>query len=172
MRRSLVTLIAYAALAAWAGAQGPRAPLDAATQEKMFKSNRTLLENLVNHGIDLADADRPLQRAEECRKTATTLSNFLVQSAEDQDPERVVELAGLMGEVVRDGLVPNLNDAQKEIRAGDPREAQLNKVRETATRDLDNLSRLPSQGKVGSNQKVKEAIAALQELRERLKKSD
>jgi hypothetical protein len=165
MRRSVLTLVAVSVLAAWAGAQVPRNTLDAATQAKLFKSNKTLLEDLVTHGIDLADADRPLQRAEECRKTATTLVRHLDRAAEDQDPDRVVELAGLMGDVIRDGLVPNLDDAQKEIRPGDPRFAQLTKVFENATRDLDGLSQLPTEGKVGESRKVKEAIAALQALK-------
>jgi hypothetical protein len=171
MRRSVLTLVAVAVLAAWAGAHGAGThnSLDAATQAKLFKSNRTLLENLVTHGIDLADADRPLQRAEECRKTATTLVNYLGRAAEDQDPDRVVELASLMGDVIRDGLVPNLDDARKEIRPGDPRFAQLMKVSENATRDLDGLSHLPTEGKVGESQKVKDAIAALQALKGRLK---
>jgi hypothetical protein len=170
MRRFLVTLVAFAALAAWVGAQGSAPPLDAATQEKLFKSNRILLENLVGHGMELASADNTLQRAEECRKTATTLANSLGQAADDRDPDRVVELASLMGDVVRDGLLPNLDEAQKDIRPGDPRYAQLLKVRESATRDLDNLSKIPAEGKVGDNQKVKEAIAALQALKDSLKK--
>jgi hypothetical protein len=171
MRRFSITLVVFLALAVWAGAQGPPAPLPAATQAKLFKSNRTLLEHMVNHGIDLADADRPLARAEECRKTATTLANYLGRAAEDQDPDRVAELAGLMVEVVREGLVPNLNAAQAEIRAGDPRETQLAKVRASATEDLDSLSdKIPSDGKVGDSKKVKEAIAALQNLKSSLKK--
>ncbi len=170
MRRFLVTLVAFAALAAWAGAQGSPPSLDAATQEKLFKSNRILLENLVGHGIDLANADNTLQRAEECRKTATTLANSLGQAADDRDPDRVVELASLMGDVVRNGLLPNLDEAQKDIRPGDPRYAQLQKVRETATRDLDNLSKIPTEGKLADDQKVKETIAALLALKDRLKK--
>lgn len=165
MRRSLVTLVAFTALAAWAGAQGPPPPLPAATQAKLFKNNRTLIENLVNHGIDLADADGSLMRADECRKTASTLANYLERAAEDQDPDRVAELAGLMGNVVREGLVPNLDAARAEIRPGDPREGQLLKVRESATKELNSLSaRIPADGKVGDSQKVKEAIAALESL--------
>jgi hypothetical protein len=171
MRRSLITLVAFMALAAWAGAQGPPSPLPAATQAKLFKSNRKLLENLVNHGIDLAKADRPLLRAEECRKTAKTLANFLERAAEDQDPDRVAELAGLMGNVVREGLVPNLNAAQDEIRPGDPGEADLAKVRASATEELNSLpAKIPTEGKVGDSQKVKEAIAALQALKASLGK--
>jgi len=175
MRRSLVTLVALMALAAWAGAQGPPAPLPAATQAKLFKSNRTLIESLVNHGLDLAATDRPDQRADECRKTATTLANSLGQAAEDQDPDRVVELAGLMSEVIRDGLVPNLNEAQTQAdkMAGPSREvllAQLAKVREKTTRELDELSaKIPTEGKVAT-QKVKEAVEALQGLKASLKK--
>jgi hypothetical protein len=170
MRRFLVTLFAFVTLAAWAGAQSPSPPLSAATQAKLFKSNRMLLENLVYHGIDLAEADRPLQRAEECRKTAATLANYLERAAEDQDPDRVVELADLMGNVVREGLVPNLNAAQVEIRPEDPRAPQLAKVRKNAKDELDSLSdKIPTQGKVGDNQKVKEAIAAVQALKANLK---
>jgi hypothetical protein len=170
MRRSLVTLVVFAALAAWAGAQGSTPPLDAATQVKLFKSNRILLGSLVGHGIDLANAENSLKRAEECRKTATTLANSLGQAASDQDPDRVVELAGLMRDVVRDGVVPNLNEAQSEIRPGDPRYTQLLKERDNATRDLDNLTKLPTDGKVGSSQEVKEAIAALLALKSSLVK--
>ncbi|HEV3437935.1 MAG TPA: hypothetical protein VG122_11275 [Gemmata sp.] len=171
MRRSLVTLIAFMALAAWAGAQGPPPPLPAATQAKLFKSNRKLLENLVNHGIELAKADSPLRRAEECRKTAKTLANSLERAAEDQDPDRVAELARLVGDVVREGLVPNLNAAQLEIQPGDPLAPQLVKVRELATGDLISLpARIPTDGKVGDSQKVKEAIAAIQALQSSLGK--
>jgi hypothetical protein len=171
MRRSLVTLIAFMALTAWAGAQGPPPPLPAATQAKLFKSNRTLLENLVNHGIDLGNADGPLRRADECRKTATTLANYLGRAAEDQDPDRVAELAGLMGNVVREGLVPNLNAAQEEIPPNSPGAAQLANVRASATDDLNSLSgKIPTVGKVAESQKVKEAIAALQALKASLGK--
>ena len=74
MRRTLFTLVAFTALAAWAGAQGPPPPLPAAVQVKQFKANRILIENLVDHGIDIANADNPLRRAEECRKIMRKLS--------------------------------------------------------------------------------------------------
>ena len=176
MRRSPVTLVTLLALAAWAGAQGPSAPLPAATQAKLFKSNRTLIESVINHGLDLGATDRPDQRADECRKTATTLAKSLGQAAEDEDPDRVVELAGLMSEVVRDGLVPNLNEAQAQTdkMAGPSREtmlAQLAKVRDKTTRELDELSaKIPTEGKVATSQKVKEAVQALQGLKASLKK--
>lgn len=165
MRRSLLTLVVFALLAAWAGAQGPTQPLDAATQEKQFKDNRILLENLVNHGIELANADSPLARAEECRKTATTLANYLERAAHDQDPDRVVELAELMGNVVRDGLVPNLDQAKATLQLNDPNWKVVVRVTDSISRDLDKLSRIPTEGKVGNSQKVKEAISSVQALK-------
>ena len=69
MARALLLLIAFATLSAWTGAQAPPAPLTAAEQVKLFKLNRPLLDNLVNHGIDIADKSDPLERAKECRKT-------------------------------------------------------------------------------------------------------
>jgi hypothetical protein len=171
MRRSLVTLMTLLALAAWAGAQNPAAPLAAEDQVKLFKSNRLLIEGLVTQSITLAGKDRPLDRADECRKTAAILAGSLGRAAEDQDPDRVLELAGLLKEVVREGLVPNLNQAQTEITAGDPQEARLKSVREGTSRDLDELpGKIPTEGKVATNQKVKEAIEAILALKAGLKK--
>ena len=169
MRRSLVTLIVLATLAAWVSAQGSPPPLPAATQAKLFKSNLDLLGALVDHGVKLADADNPLKRAEECRMAAISLGNSLGEAAGKQDPDRVVELAGLMGDVVRDGLVPNLKAAREEIKTGDPREAQLLKLSDKAKDELTSLpSKIPAEGKVSESQKVKEAIAAVEALKSKL----
>lgn len=171
MRRSLLTLFVLAILAAWAGAQGTSSSLPAAAQARLFHMNRTLLEDLVDRGIGLAEADHPLQRADECRKTASSLANYIQKAADDQDADRVVELASLMGDVVREGLVPNLDKAQQDIRPGDPREAQLAKVRDGAARELDGLpAKIPSDGKLADNPKVKEAIASLLSLKSQVKK--
>ena len=63
MRRTMLSLIAFAALSAWVSAQGP-SPLSAEVQVKQFKSNRILIGSLVDRGIDLSNADNPLKRAE------------------------------------------------------------------------------------------------------------
>lgn len=171
MVRVLLLLISFAALAAWAGAQGPTPPLTAADKMKLFKSNRTLIENLVNHGIDLSAAGDPLKRAEECRKTAVTLANYLERAAkEDQSPDRVVELAGLMGEVVREGLAPNLDEAERTIPVESPQGKRVKELQNIVAADLDNVrSGIPA-GKVGDNPKVKAALASLAELKSKFGK--
>jgi len=165
MRRTMLILIAFAALSAWAGAQGPT-PLSAEIQIKQFQSNRILIENLVDHGIDLAEADNPLRRAAACRQTARTLANYLERAADDGDADRVAEFAHLYGEVVRDGLVPNLEAAGNAIPAGSPHLKELRDVRKKATDDFNGVrSKIPTAGRVGDNDKVKAALALIDGLK-------
>ena len=172
MFRVLLLLTTFAALSAWAGAQGPVPPLAAADKLKLFKSNRTLLDNLVSHGIDLSGADGPLKRAEECRKTAVTLGNYVERAAkEDKNPDRVAELAGLMGDVVRDGLAPNLDEAERTYTPDSPGGKRVKELQGIAATDLDNVrAAIPTNGKVGDNPKVKAALAALAELKSKFGK--
>ncbi|MCE9567732.1 MAG: hypothetical protein K8U57_37505 [Planctomycetes bacterium] len=170
MVRLLLLLISFATLAAWAGAQGPT-PLAAEDKMKLFKSNRVLIENLVNHGIDLSDANDPLKRAEECRKTAVTLGNYVERAAkEDQNPDRVAELANLMGEVVRDGLAPNLDEAERTNTPESPQGKRVKELLKIAAADLDNVPAGIPAGKVGDNAKVKAALASLAELKSKFAK--
>ena len=170
MRRTMLTLIVFAALSAWAGAQGT-APLSAEIQIKQFQSNRILIENLVSHGIELSKADNPLQRAAACRQTARTLANSLENAARDKDADRVAEFAHLYGEVVRDGLVPNLEAASNSIPAGSPQWADLQTIRDKAKADFEGVhSSIPTTGKVGDNDKVKAALALIEGLKGKLEK--
>jgi hypothetical protein len=114
MRRNLLSLFAFAALSAWVSAQAPH-PLTAEIQVKQFKNNRILIENLVDHGIYISNADDSLARAEACQRTARTLANYLERAAGDGDPDRVAEFAGLFSQVVREGLMPNMDAAKGSI---------------------------------------------------------
>ena len=168
MWRALSTLVAFTVLSAWAGAQGT-APLPAATQVKQFKNNRLLIENLVDHGIDLANADSSVNRAEACRQTAQTLANYLSRAADDQDPDRVAELATLFGEVIRDGVVPNLDEAKKTTTPESPDGQKLKKIGEYAGSTLGEVRKaLETPGKVGDSEKVKAALTALDALKARV----
>jgi hypothetical protein len=169
--RVLLLLTTFAALSAWAGAQGP-VPLSAADKIKLFKSNRTLIDNLVGHGLDLSAADDPLKRAEECRKTAVTLGNYVERAAtDDKNPDRVAELAGLMGDVVRDGLAPNLEEAERTFTPESPGGKRVKELQGIAATDIDNVrAAIATTGKVNDNPKVKAALASLTELKSKLGK--
>lgn len=173
MRRALFTLVAAAALCAWAGAQGPAPALSAADQVKLLKNNRILIGDLVDHGIALANAGEPLKRAQACRATAVSLGNALKRAAEDEDPDRVAELADLMTEVVREGLAPNLDEARRTIPPGSPKLEELAALRVTAAADIDDIgSAIPAMGKLAGNEKVQKALAALTDLKPRVKPSE
>jgi hypothetical protein len=165
MRRSVLTLVIGAALSAWVSAQGPPL-LSADVQVKQFKANRILIENLVDHGIDLSNADSPLRRAEACQRTAGTLAHYLARAAGNEDPDRVAEFANLYSAVVRDGLVPNLNEAKRGITdPKSPDAGRLRAVNEQARRDLDEVRKsIPTSGKVGEHDKVKSALVIIEEL--------
>jgi hypothetical protein len=164
-------LITFAALAAWAGAQAPPAPLTAADHVKLFKLDRSLLDNLVSHGVDLADTGDALTRAEECRKTAQTLTNYLERAAKDErDADRVAELADLVGDVFRDGLTPNLDEAKRTIPPESPDGKRVVALQKLAAADLDAVKDTIPAGKVADHAKVKDALSRLAELKSKLGK--
>jgi hypothetical protein len=165
MRRNVLTLFVLAALCAWVSAQGPP-PLTAEIQVKQFKNNRILIENLVDDGIYISSSDDSLARAQACQRTARTLANYLERAAGDGDPDRVAEFAGLFGQVIREGLLPNLDAARKSTSdLKSPRAGTLKTVNDGARSDIEGvLKSIPTDGKVGDNDKVKSAVRAIEEL--------
>ena len=161
MRRALFTLVAAAALCAWAGAQGPAPTLEPADQVKLLKTNRILIGNLVDDGLALANAGNPLERATACRGTARSLANALMVAAGNDDPDRVAELADLMTEVIQEGLVPNLEVAERTVQPGSPQAARLAELKTIAAQDLDDIgTAVPAGTQLTDNQKVKAALGA------------
>lgn len=175
MPRLTMTLAVFLALSAWAGAQAPVPPLTAADQIRLFRANRTLITDLVQSGIKLGVADHPVDRAAACQETARWLGVALRRAAETSDPDadRVAELGGHLETVVRYGLVPMLDEARQTTPPESQDAARLKLVRETAAGDLDLArSAIPTSGKVGESEKVRDLRGKLDGLRERLKLSD
>ena len=92
------------------------------------------------------------------------------RAAGAEDVDRVAEFAGLLGEVIRDGLLPNLAAARKNI--SDPKSPDGNRLKtlnDNARRDLDSVRQsIPSGGKVGDNDRVKAALGVIEELKGKL----
>lgn len=133
MTRPALTAVVLAALAAWAGAQPPTA---AADKLRLHRANRTLLTDLVGSGVRLATADHPVDRAEACQQTARALGIAVRRAAEASDADRTAELAAHLESLVRDGLVPILDDATRTIPAHSPDAERLRTVRTKAAADL------------------------------------
>jgi hypothetical protein len=169
MRRFGLTSLVLLALAAWAGAQGPQqASLSAADQLRLHRANRVLLADLVDRGIELGRASHPIDRAEECRKTARALGVALQKAADADDADRVAELGNHLELVVRDGLVPSLDEAKRHIHPMSPDAARLKQVQETAAGDLDGTW-TAIQAKLADHAKVKDVAGKLGGLRDKLK---
>ncbi len=163
MTRFAATLAVLTALAAWAGAQSnPTAPL-AGEQLKLFQSNRELLESLVEHGVELANADTPVAKVKACRASAKDLGRALRDAADRDDPDRVAELGDHLAAVIRHGLAPTLDAARRVVPAGTAAEAELAEQARAATDDAKAFElSIPALGKVGASAKAKDARAKLQ----------
>ena len=166
MIRLAYTSLAFVVLAAWAGAQAPpRAALSAAEQLRLHRANRVLLADLVDRGIDLGGANHPVDRAEACRKTARVLGIALVQAADANDADRVAELGSHLEVVVREGLVPMLDEAKRFIHPASPDAVRLKVVQESAVNDLDGATA----NKLSDHPRTRDVVGKLGDLREKLK---
>ena len=166
MARWAYILTTFFALAAWAGAQGPvPAPtLTPADQLRLLKANGTLIDNLVDHGVALSGKDRIEERAEQCRNAGKALANAIHDAAGKQDAERVAELTNLFSNVVRDGLLPTLEDGKRTVTPESPAGKKLREVRGTATDDVTALK-----ATIPATAKTKDSLKQLDELAEKLK---
>jgi hypothetical protein len=174
MVRAAHSVAVFLVLAAWAGAQGPaHASLSAAEQLHLHRANRNLLANLVDSGVRMGRSSHPIDRAEECRRAARHLGVALQQAAESNDPdaaERVAELGNHFDLVVRDGLVPMIDEARRTIHPMSPDAVRLKVLRESANDDLNSaFTAIPTNGALGDNARVREVSAKLGSLKEKLK---
>ncbi len=162
----------FVALTAWAGAQGPgAAPLTAADQLRLLKANGTLIDNLVDHGVELSRADTPQERAKQCRAAAKALATAIQAAATKQEAERVAELTTLFRDVLRDALLPALENGKRLVTPGSPGEEQLLRTWSYAAQDLSEVkTAIPATGKVAENARVKDAMKDIDALADKLNK--
>lgn len=170
MARWALLLTTFAALAAWAGAQGPpppAPPLTAADQLRLLRANSTLITNLVDSGVALSSsASGPPQRAEQCRGAAKALASAIESAAGKQEGDRVAELASLFLAVVRDALIPTLDEAKRTVPPESPDAARIKEIRATAARDVRELkAALPAP----DSARMKETLKQLDVLEGKLK---
>ena len=169
MARWVYLLTAFTVLAAWAGAQNPSAPLSPQDKVRLLKANTDLIDNLVRDGVAMSGEGDPVQRASLCRGAARSLANAIEQAAKAENAERVAELTGLFRDVVRDGLVPTMNEAQASVPPQSKAAKQLAQLRKYTTDDVDGLKATIPAGKLADNPRVKDALKQLDELAAALK---
>lgn len=137
--RHLLTLAAFAALAAWVSAQGPGTGLTASDQLALLKANRPLLEDLLDHGLNVARKNTPIDRADECQRVAARLGREVRSAVYTGDADRLAEVSELLKRVVSDGLVPNLTAARNETPQESPGYERLVEVHKKAAASVGGL---------------------------------
>jgi hypothetical protein len=171
MPRLVITAAIFLALSAWAGAQGPAAPaLTANDRLQLLRKDQVLIANLVDCGVGLGGEDHPVRRAELCQQTVHAMRNAFQTAAEDQDADRVAEFGAHLERLVRDGLVPILDEGKRTIPPNSQDAARLKVIQTDAALDLKGArDAVPPTGKVGENPVVREVCGKLDGLREKLK---
>jgi hypothetical protein len=170
MARWVYMLVVFAPLAGWAGAQNPAQPLSPEDKLRLLQTNSALIDNLVRDGIALSGANDSVTRAERCRHASLSLAEAIKQAATTEDAERVVELTGLFREVVSDGLVPTMREAQQNVPPQSPAAKALSTLQGLAANDVAGLKTVISAGgKMSENPRMKDALKQLDELTEVLK---
>lgn len=166
MARACYLLTVFAALSAWAGAQNPAAPAPLTAEDKvrLMRANGTLVDTLVRDGLTLSRATNPEDRATQCRGAALSLLRAIEDAAKAEDAERVAELTGLYREVVRDGLLPTIAEAQVGVTPESPAGQRLRGLRLSTTNDLTGLKAAIPAGKIADNPRVRDALKSLDEL--------
>lgn len=168
MVRTGLTGCVFFLLAAWAGAQGP--PLTVDVQLRLLRENRTLLNDLVNQGVALSASDDLVTRTERCEDTVRTLGAAIRRAAEAQNADRIAELGDHLNVVVTEALIPNLDEGQRMIDPTSPEAAKLKAVRDRTAGNLGDVrDALPTTGKVGDSDKVKDLRGKLDALKDRVK---
>ena len=132
MKRFLSVVLFSATLAAWVGAQGQAPRPSPADQAKMVQRNRSLYRTAVDRGLNLTKQYDALDRAGTCTELAKDWAREVESAAKAHDHARVSELGKQLSQVVDQGVVPNLEEARKQIKAGSLYEKALEKRRDDA----------------------------------------
>lgn len=165
MRRLAFTTLVLLALAAVGSGQPAAGPL-AGEQLHLFQSNRELLENLIEHSVELANADTPVAKVRACHEATKDLGRALKEAADRDDADRVAELSDHLTAVIRHGLAPTVTDARGVIPVGTPPFQQLQDLTAQAAADAERYElSIPAIGKVGGSAKVKDARGKLHDAR-------
>ena len=160
MGRSWLTLGVVGAVALAASAQGPAAGRSAAEQLRLFRTNRPLLDQLLDQGLRLAEAGDALDRADRCRDAVLAVAAALAAATAepDADPSRVAELSGHLAALVRDGFGPALAEAGEVHGPGSDGYKRLTDLRARAGVDLSKAqAAFRGEGAAGRSEQVRAA---------------
>jgi hypothetical protein len=168
MIRHAACLMIFAALAALAGAQGPKPGLTAAQQHQLFQRNRVIIETLVESSLEICDnSGSYLRRTKSYRKVIMGLQAELSGAADGSDAARVAELGKHLDTVMRQGLAPSLQKAVQQIGRDGTGKKDLQEIRDRTVELVDWLQDKAS-NKWADTPEVREVIQSLVKAKKEL----
>ena len=159
MVRTPFTLVTIAVLAFCASAQAPPRAPSAAEQLDLFGSNRVLLEELLDNGLELSKPHSMVERIEVCGNAVETLGNAV---GDAESPERMAEMSNRLSDLMNAGMVPMLNEAQRTISPDSDDYKALQHARERTSERLQRIqSSLPESAKPTTRKQLSELVDQL-----------
>ena len=171
--RPILTLAVVAAVSLWASAQPHSAGPSAAEQLQMLKTNRDLLEDLLDHGMRVADANTPLDRAAACQRSTDRMAREMREAVDRADADRANEIGDYVERIVVEGFVPNFETARRDAKPGSPDFERTRTMHRDAAESLDKLgAALPTEGPLSKSKRLQAARAKLADASAKLGKPD
>ena len=171
--RNLLTLLVAGAVSMWASAQSGTVGLTAADRLQLLKTNRELLEDLLDQGTLLADANTPIDRAAECQRTTDRLARDFRTALDRSDADRAGEIGDHLDKIVSEGFAPNLESARRDSKPGSPDYERVQAIHRDAVQSLDNLNATPfPDGPLAKSKRLRQAREKLAATAAKLGKPD
>ena len=171
--RHALALLAIACISMLATAQPTNSVLSADEQLKLLKMNRELLEDLLEQGTRVSEANTPLDRAAECQRSTDRLAREFRTAIERGDGDRACEIGDHVEKIVAEGFVPNLEAARRDSNPGSPDYERVKAMHRQATQSLDALhGTLPTDGQLTKSKRFQQLREKLADLPTKLGKPE
>lgn len=157
MTRFILSLSIVVLLVAWADAQQTGGLL-AADRVRLLEANRTLVEKMISHTVEISDENDALKRATTCHKAMKVLAIELNAAIRGQDANRISELGDHLADLASNGLAPCFIAGKEYAPDSDPAR-EMKKLHETTVKEITQLeSSVTRTGPLGQSRQVRQTL--------------
>jgi len=167
MIRHAAGFLVVALLCSQAGAENPP-KLTALQQQQLFQKNRQLIQTLVDGSVEMSNVSNDYtQRSRVYRRMILEFQKELTTAADQNDPNRVVEIGKHLDTVMRQGLAPTLKVARGRLGPDGTGMNDLIDMRDRSVELADWLQN-KSRAQWKDNPQVQEVIDSLEKTKKEL----
>jgi hypothetical protein len=160
-------LLGFLALMALAAGQAQPARLTPSQQQQLFARHRVMIAALVDGSIEIAATGDQIQRSRSYRKIVMEFQKSLDQAAGEEDPGRVAELGKHLDTILRRGLAPSLQEANRQVGPKGTGRDDLIDLRDRSLELVDWLER-KARDKWADTPEVREVINSLEKTKKEI----